>query len=451
MPKALPVIAHLTVCLILALQTPRARADSIDAYIRTEMSNQRIPGLALAVIWHGKVVKAKGYGLANLEVNTPVTPDTVFRIASLSKEIMATGVMLLVEDGRLALDAPICRYFEDCPEQWRPITVRQLLTHTSGLANEAPGNNPFKLESDLDVIRRAYSVPLLSQPGEKWLYSNLGYSVLAEIIHQSSGKPWSAFITERIFAPLQMRATRTTNWSEIVPNRAAGYQFRDNKQSNAPPLIALRPSGAFLSTLSDLIKWDAAITAGRVLPKPLQDQMWTPSHLEYGSSTHYGFGWWIDESNGHLRIRHGGSQPGFRTEYTRFPDEQLSVIVLANGESVRPDDIALEVANEFIPGLLATRKTIRLSTNELAAYAGQYRAGATNILTIGVDGSGLSIQSSECCGQFHLVAETPSVFFLSKDESYVFIRNGDRVTQVEVRNGTASAPGAIELKADRIP
>jgi CubicO group peptidase (beta-lactamase class C family) len=415
------------------------------------MSNQHLPGLALAVIHDGKPVKVKTYGLSNLELNTPVTPDTVFRIASMSKQIIATAAMLLVQDGALSLDDPICKYLEDCPEAWRAITVTQVLSHTSGLANEAPGNNPLLTESDMDVIRRAYPVPLKSKPGEKWLYSNLGYSVAAEIIHKASGRPWPQIIAERIFMPLGMNDTRTTSLTDLVPNRAAGYQFRDNRQGNALPPIQLRPSGAFLSTLADLIKWDAAVTAGKLLPKPVQDQMWTPVRLSDGSSTQYGFGWWVDEVAGHRRIRHGGSQPGFRTEYSRFVDEHLNVIVLVNGESTRPDDIALEVANQFIPGLVNDRKTIRLSPSELAPYAGRYRVGSSSILTIGVDGSGLSIQSSDCCAQFHLLAETPSVFFLSKDESYVFTREGDQVAQLEVRFGTAASAGASELKAPRIP
>ncbi|MBM0105542.1 beta-lactamase family protein [Steroidobacter sp. S1-65] len=414
------------------------------------MRNQRIPGLALAVIREGRPVKVTGYGLANIELAVPATPDTVFRIASVSKQIMATAVMLLASEGKLDLDDPICRYIAGCPESWQPIRIRHVLTHTSGLSREAPGNSPFKVESDMDVIRRAFAAPTLSKPGDQWSYSNLGYSVLAQIISHTSGKSWSDFIAERIFAPLGMTATRTTDFIEIVPNRASGYQFRDNRQRNVPPLLALRPSGAFLSTLRDLVKWDAAVTAGTLIPNAMQEQMWTAALLTDGSSTNYGFGWWIDQVAGHRRVRHGGTNPGFRAEYARFVDEKLDVIVLANGESARTDEIAVVVAGHFIPGLSPEREIIALSPSALTAYAGQYRVSEAEVLTIAVDGPGLSIQSSTGSSQFRMLPETSSVFFISKSESYVFIREGSTVKQMEVRNGTAGSLGPAVLTAQKV-
>ena len=190
--------------LLLLLRAPLSSADSIDNYVRAEMTNQRLPGLALAVIRDGKPLKVKTYGLANLELNVPVTPDTVFRLASISKQIIATGVMLLVRDGKLTLDDPICRYLRDCPDSWQTITVRHALTHTSGLPLEAPGNNGFKVESGPDVIRRAYGVPLLFRPGEGWSYSNLEYWILAEIISQTSG-------TAAVVGATEVKALRLPN------------------------------------------------------------------------------------------------------------------------------------------------------------------------------------------------------------------------------------------------
>jgi CubicO group peptidase (beta-lactamase class C family) len=185
----------------------------------------------------------------------------------MSKQIIATGVMLLVADGKLTLDDPVCSYLENCPESWRAITIRHVLSHTSGLPLEAPGNSPFIVEDVVDVIRRGYEVPLLSKPGEKWVYSNLGYAILEEAIHRVAGKPWADFCAERIFKPLGMNATRTTDLIDVVPNRASGYQFRDSMQRNVLPLMALRPGGPLLSTLNDLIKWDASITEGKLLSR----------------------------------------------------------------------------------------------------------------------------------------------------------------------------------------
>lgn len=431
-----------------------SRADSIDDYIHQEMINQRIPGLALGVTRDGKPVKVQTYGLANVELNAPVTPDTVFRLASLSKQFIASAVMLLVTEGKINLGDSVCLYLKNCPESWRPITIRDALSHTAGLAHDAPGYNPLEIvsvDSGADVIRRAYSVPLLSKPGEKWAYSNLGYAVLAETVSAASGKPWPQFIEERIFSPTGMGATQLTDAIKIVPRRANGYLFRDARLQNVLPLIALRPAGAFLSTLTDLIKWDAALTSGKVIPQAIQDQMWAPVTLTDGSSTHYGFGWRVDEESGHRRVHHGGSNLGWRAESSRFVDDRIDVIVLANGEGARADVIALEVAGHYIAGLSPQRKMIALSPRDLAAYAGDYQASPSDTLTIAVDGSGLSIQSSEGGAEMKMLPETPSVFFISKDESYVFTRDGDKVTQLEIRFGTATVVGATELKARRLP
>jgi D-alanyl-D-alanine carboxypeptidase len=262
--------------LLAALSTP-AFADSIDTFIRTEMTNQRLPGVALAVIRNGKAIKVKTYGLANVELGVPVTSKTVFRLASLSKQFIAVGVMLLENDGKLSLNDSVCKFLKDCPESWQPITLRHVLGHTSGLPREAPGYNPFEivtLESGGDVIRRAYALPLLGKPDEKFIYSNLGYAILTEAIRVASGRPWPEFMTERVFTPLGMSATRITDMVNIVPNRAGIYLFRDNKLQNAQPLYALRPAGAFLSTLDDLVKWDNGITNDKLIARSLRDQMW---------------------------------------------------------------------------------------------------------------------------------------------------------------------------------
>lgn len=424
--------------LILTLAPAVCRADSIDAYIRAQMTNQRIPGVALAVIRDGKPVKVANYGLANIELNVPVTRDTEFRLASLGKQIIATGVMLLAADGKLSVDDSMCLYLDQCPQTWRAITIRQLLSHTSGLPMEAPGNNPLKAESDIAAIQRAYAVPLHFKPGQGWSYSNLGYGILVQIIQRVSGTPWPEFFAKRVFQPLGMTHTRITSVFDIIPNRASGYLFRDDQLHNVAPLIAMRWGGPFVSTLGDMIRWDAAITHHTLLPQALQEQMWTPVRLADGSSTQYGFGWWADAVRGHRRVRHGGSEPGWRTEYTRFVDEHLDVIVLANAASVRPDDMAVEVAGHYIPGLGLERQAITLGASALAAYAGRYQLDPSNILTIGVDAPGLSIQSSnplQGLAEFRMLAATADTFFISNDESYVFVRSGTRVTRLEIRFG----------------
>lgn len=429
------LLSHAIACCLLILFVTAASADAVDTYLRAEMANQRLPGLAVAVLRDGKPVAVRTLGLANIELNAPVTRDTVFKIGSVSKQFIATGVMLLVRDGKVRLDDPVSKYFEDAPAAWKPITVRQLLTHTSGLVRESPGFDGLKAQSDADVIRKAYDVPLQSVPGEKWAYCNLGYFILAETIHRVSGQPWSQFMAERVFKPLGMTATRTTDTIDIVPHRAKGYLYRDNEQHNVGPLLALRPSGAFLSTIADLMKWEAALHDGVVLSKSEQAQMLAPMTLTDGSATEYGFGWIVDDVRGHRRVHHGGTLPGFRAEYSRY-DDSLGVIVLANADSARTDAIALEVANHYVRGLSPERPIIKLPVATLAEYVGRYQLNADNFLTIAVDGPGLSVQFSQGGPQSRLLPEDPSTFFITKNESYVFSRDGGQVNRLTIRAGS---------------
>jgi CubicO group peptidase (beta-lactamase class C family) len=399
--------------------------------------------MAVAVLRDGKPVSVRTLGVANIELNVPVTRDTVFKIGSVSKQFIATGIMLLVRDGKVGLDDPLAKYFDDAPEAWKPITVRQLLSHTSGLVRESPGFDGLKAQSDADVIRKAYDVPLQSAPGAKWAYCNLGYFILAETIHRVSGQPWPQFMSERVFKPLGMTATRTTDTLDIVPHRANGYLFRDNEQHNVGPLLALRPSGAFLSTITDLMKWETALHDGVVLTKEEQAQMFTPVKLTDGSATQYGFGWMVDDVRGHHRVHHGGTLPGFRAEFSRY-DDGLGVIVLVNADSARTDAIAVEVANHYISGLSPDRPTIKLPAATLAEYAGRYRLDGDNFITVGVDGPGLSVQFSQGGPQSRVLPENPTTFFMIKDESLVFAREGTRVKSLTIRG-----PGR-EMVAEKV-
>lgn len=326
-------------------------ADKVDKYIIAEMQKQHIPGLSLAVIKKGKIIKSKGYGLANVETNVPVTTETVFKIGSVSKPIIAMGIMLLIEEGRIGIDDKLSKYLENTPETWKDITVRHLLSHTSGIIREAPGFDPAKIQSDADVIKTSYELPLRFTPGEKYEYCNVGYFSLAEIIRKVTGKPWEECLAERIFKPFGMNATRTTTFNDIVPNRANAYSFRENKLSNAKVYLALRPSGAFLSTVMDLAKLEAALDSDSFLKPESRSQMWTPFKFNDGKDSVYGLGWQLTNVNGKRRIHHGGSINGFISEFTRFADERVAVIILTNlGEAV-PSNIAVGVAGFYIPDL----------------------------------------------------------------------------------------------------
>jgi CubicO group peptidase (beta-lactamase class C family) len=333
-------------------------ADDVDDYAKSALLSQHIPGLSLAVIRSGNLAKAEGYGMANLENGMAARPETVYKIGSVSKQFVASGVMLLVQDAKVALDDRINRYLPGTPESWSAITVRHVLTHTSGLARESPGFDPYKLQPDMDVIQAAFALPLRFQPGEKWDYSNLGYYVLAEIIRNVSGKPWSDFIAERIFIPLQMTNTRPTTVADVIPNRAGGYIWDGKQYRNAENWPAVRPSGAFLSTVLDMAKWELALQADRILTEDSKKQMWTPVVLNSGRMYAYGFGWELDDwpanapqPTGVPMIRHEGSIPGFRAGFSRWPTQNLAVIILANRENAPMEGLQANVATRVAPEL----------------------------------------------------------------------------------------------------
>ncbi|WP_419161152.1 serine hydrolase domain-containing protein [Candidatus Palauibacter sp.] len=290
-------------------------ADEVDDFIRGEMERQNIPGLSLAVVRHGENVKAAGYGLA---------------------------------DRRLGLEDSIGPYLGDAPTAWEGITIRHLLTHTAGLVREAPGFTYSRAQSDADVIRSARDSPLRFMPGEKWEYSNLGYFMLAEIIRVVSGRPWTEFLQAEVFTPSGMRATWPTNTTERVLDLAQGYVDNDELR-DAPHVQALRPSGAFLSTVLDLAAWDAMLYADRVLTASSRRQMWTPVTLSDGTSHPYGFGWQIADVRGHRMVFHHGGMPGARSTMARFVDEGLTIVILMNLNDADVGAILNGVASFYLP------------------------------------------------------------------------------------------------------
>jgi len=395
--------------LVILFAAVTARADNTDDFIKAEMQRQHIPGLSLAVVKDGKILKVEGYGLANVELNVPAKGDTVYKIGSVSKQFIAAGVLLLVEEGRISLDDHIGKFLEGTPDTWKDITVRHLLTHTSGIVREAPGFDPLKIQPDADVIKTAYPLPLRFAPGEKWEYCNVGYFSLAEIIRKVSGKPWPDYLRERVFAPLDMNATRTTTITDLVPNRANGYEWRNNKLQNSEIYFALRPSGALLSTVLDLAKWDAALYTEKILKEATKTQMWTPVKLNNGKDYDYGFGWEVSPLNKHRRVNHGGSLPGFRSQITRFLDDRLTVIVLTNSDNASPGPIATGVAALYITGLVPTRAVAKVAPEALEPYAGKYQPNPNLTLTIAREGEKLVLQQGD--EKMDLLPENETTFF----------------------------------------
>ena len=333
------------------------RADDVDEFVKAMMSQRRIPAISIAVVRDGAVIKAASYGVADLEHQVAARPETVFKIASVGKQFIAAGVMLLVQDGKLSVDDHVRQHIPEAPAAWTDITLRHLLTHTSGLVRESPAFAPDIQRPDIELIAAAFAVPLQSNPGAKFSYSNLGYYVLAEVVARKSGTSWPQFLADRIFRPLGMTSTRPTSRTDLVPHRARGYVRTDEGYVNADDWTALRPSGGFLSTALDMAKWEIALQSGVILTAASKGEMWKPVTLSDGTRYPYGFGWELDDfppggfMTGVTMIRHEGTDPGFRPAFVRLPGQRLGVIVLTNLYRAMVDSIVAGIAVRYAPEL----------------------------------------------------------------------------------------------------
>lgn len=329
--------------------------SSISDYVRAEMQRQHIPGLSLLVIKQGQIVMAEGFGLSNVELQVPVKPETVFQSGSVGKQFTATAVMMLVEQGKLALDDPLTKFFPDAPAAWKEVTVRELLSHTAGFGDYPKDFNFRKDWTEDEELKLIESIPLAYPPGTKWAYSNFGYVTLGILIHRVTGQFYGDYLQEHIFKPLGMQSTRIISEADIVPNRAAGYRLVKGELKNqewVAPVVNTTADGSLYFSILDLAKWDAALYTENLLKRSSLDLMWTPVKLKDGQPNkgHYGFGWFIDERKGHRCIHHDGSWQGFETAIDRYVDDQLTVVALANLAESKPGKITEHVAEMYLGG-----------------------------------------------------------------------------------------------------
>jgi D-alanyl-D-alanine carboxypeptidase len=327
-----------------------ARADRVDDYIKGEMDSHRIAGVALMVIQNGNPVKTAAYGLANLELSVPVKPETVFEIGSITKQFTAAGILLLAQDGKLSVDDKIAAHLPNVPNAWTNVTIRHLLTHTSGIKSYT-GLDGFQLTKHLtqaQFISLIGRKPMEFAPGESWKYCNTGFSLLGYIIENVSRTNYWDFMSERILRPLGMNATTNRLPSLIIPNRASGYEQTNGVHINRDyDLTEVFSAGAIASTVGDLAKWNAALDGDTLLKAATKEQMWTPAKLNSGKLTKYGFGWFIDTLDGHKNIGHSGSTSGFSATIQRFPDDKLAVIILTNTDEAIATPLAKKIATFF--------------------------------------------------------------------------------------------------------
>jgi CubicO group peptidase (beta-lactamase class C family) len=293
----------------------------------------------------GKVLLAKGYGMANFEHDVPNTPRTKFRLGSITKQFTAAAVMQLAEKGKLDVDDTVCKFVNPCPEAWKPVSLHHLLSHTGGVPSYTSmpsyGPNMSRFMSLDALIGTFRDKPLSFAPGEKWVYSNSGYVLLGLVIEKASELSYEEYLARHIFGPLKMANSGYDRYQILLEHRAGGYvRGSDGQVRNAPYLDMSQPyaAGALYSTIEDLHTWDRALYTDLVISKASRERMFT------AVKNNYGYGWMMDRHAGHARIHHGGGINGFVTEIARYPDAGLLVVVLSNLQGSAVGKAANELA-----------------------------------------------------------------------------------------------------------
>jgi CubicO group peptidase (beta-lactamase class C family) len=324
----------------------------IDNLVRSEMRARQIPGVAIAVVRNGKILLLKTYGFANIEHQVPITPETIFQSGSIGKQFTAAAIMILVQEGRLSLDDKLSKHFPDVPNSWNDITVRHLLTHTSGMGDYPPEIDLRRDYTEEQLLEYFKKAPLAFRPGEKWDYSNSGYVTLGILIRKITGKFYGDLLRERVFQPLGMTTARVISEADIIANRAAGYRLVAGEIKNqewVSPSTNSTADGSLYLSILDLAKWDAALYTDRPLRQTTLTQVWQPATLNSGVSKGYGFGWFSDRFHNQRVVFHGGFWQGFKSCIMRFPDDKLTIIVLANSSNTREFKLARGLAAIFFP------------------------------------------------------------------------------------------------------
>lgn len=315
-------------------------------------------GLAVLVIQNGKAIHKQGYGFANVEDELSPDASTIFDLASVSKHFTATAIMMLAERGKLSYDDPLTRYFP-FPDYAKEITVRHLLHHTAGLKDyfelyDEDGDDTSRWGEGERPTSADIVAALAQEPepafaaGERFDYSNSGYVVLAEIASKASGKPFPRFMRDEVFKPLGMTRTYVNDGSrKRDDNQAQGYE--DDEPFESTPLDDAYGDGAVQTTLDDLVRWNAALDANKLVSKATQEQAWESGTLNDGEETGYGFGWFVGGDEGNRWVNHEGSYGGFSTYYAKELDGGLAVLVLSNFDEAEPDKLA-DAISESVGG-----------------------------------------------------------------------------------------------------
>jgi CubicO group peptidase (beta-lactamase class C family) len=393
-----------TLILLLLLSLPLAAQEPLSQQLDAIASAYfapDAPGAAVLVLKGGKPLLRKGYGMADLEQGTKITPESVFRIGSITKQFTAVAILQLVEQGKVALSDPITKFLPDYPTQGKTITVEHLLTHTSGIQSYT--DKPEFLEAmrrDMtpqQIMEAVQNDPMQFDPAAQFRYNNSGYILLGMIIEKVSGMPYAECMEKNLFPRAGLTATLYGDTGKIVRNRVPGYTRNGDSFANANFLSMTLPysAGALLSTVDDLGRWHAALVAGKVVDRKLLDAAWRPYKLASGEEASYGYGWGVGSVLGEKVIQHGGGINGYTSHEMWVPEHDVYVTILTNNETGDPSP-------DFVAGLLALQaigkpvntKVFPMTEQDLGSYTGVYRIDDNTTRTITLDGGVLYSQRS---------------------------------------------------------
>jgi CubicO group peptidase (beta-lactamase class C family) len=390
--------------------------DEIDAIVNARIDPQG-PGVAVAVVRGGEVIHSNGYGMAQLEWRQPITPDTVFGIGSVTKPFTATAILLLRAEGKLRLGDPITAYLPDYDMRGQTITLAHLLSHTSGIPNfvTAPGFWEGDVAHDAthaEIRARFEHLPLEFAPGERYSYSNSAYCLLGMVIEALSGMPYGAFIRERIFAPLGMTRSCYFDPHAVIPQRAEGYAPIEGDSQGvyerAPYMSTTLQyaAGALGSTVADMARWDLALRDGRLLDHATQAEMMAPTQLNDGRTVGYGMGWGLWGYRGRRAIGHAGGVPGYTAFHGRFPDDDLSIIVLSNWRLFDSAGLAEPIAALLLDLPTPQHTPSALAPSALERMTGTYENAIRDVLDITLSDGMLHVSGELTCDLIPLSATT---------------------------------------------
>ncbi len=428
-----------------AEELPDPLAKTLDAML-TGLYARDAPGAAVIAVRDGRTVLRKAYGMADLELGVPLQPDMVFRIGSMTKQFTAVAILMLVEEGKVAVSDPITKFLPDYPTGGKTIAVEHLLTHTSGIKSYTDIDdflaNMKKDYTVKELIDHFKNQPMEFEPGERYQYDNSGYFLLGAIIEKASGTGYEAFLKKRIFDVVGMPRTSVESTSRIIPGRARGYSKTGDTWTNADWLSMTQPysAGALVSTVDDLAKWDAALYTGKLVRPETLLQAFTPHRLKDGKPIEYGYGWQPGRWEGFTVIQHGGGINGFVSMGVRVPERKVYVAVLSNRTA---EPFPFPVAQRLASYLLDKPwdpKRVTIAETKLRDCVGVYRVDEKRTLTVTFDGGRLYTQPSGGEKAEALPLSESEFFYEGSMDRLGFERDAGGKVAGLVRQGFGSAP-----------